>query len=268
MLPWHNYIIGLVLSVMIMATIPTNTSSPDNIKSKGDHVSNIQTLSRERERLSESISRWNIGYEFAMFVLIVGAIGTFVTQRATISKTERLDSVDRSIFREKDALANLQNQEFEASLHDKELRIQELKAENLRLEAAITPRRLSDHQKQALGSLGVFANRVVEVKSYSTDTEGLLLATEIAVALNKSHIPILDNRLTMMPSGSINFGVSVSGSNAELVKALREILHEYASTQLLVSPQRAEVIMRNDFGRMTSSTPPDATIEVGPKPIK
>ena len=263
----RSYVLSFIFIVTTIAIAQNTTSNPERSKSMGSHVSNIQTLNRERDVLTRSIHRWNRGYQLAMLLLVIGAVASFMTQRATIIKTERLDSVDDQIFREKDALATLQNQEFADSLADKELKIQELKADNLKLEAAIAPRRLSEQQKTALSSLAVFANRIVEVKSYATDTEGLLLATEIAVAVNKSHISIIDNRLTMVPSGSIDFGVAISGSNTELVKALREILRSFASAGSLTSPQRGGVVFQNSFGRMVPAAPPDATIEVGPKPL-
>jgi len=100
----------------------------------------------------------------------------------------------------------------------------DLTAQNVKLEAAIAPRRLSERQEKALSTLTQFTGRMVGIKSYSSDTEGLILATQIADALAKSKVQILDNRLTIIPMGSVSFGVSVEGPDKTLVDDLKRIL--------------------------------------------
>jgi hypothetical protein len=146
----------------------------------------------------------------------------------------------------------------------------ELTAKNLELEAAIAPRRLSARQEKGLETLTRFANRLVEIKSYSSDTEGLILATQILDGLTKSKIAIRDNRLTMQPAGSVSFGLSVEGPDVELVQDLRKILSldgNLTATSSIVAPKRG-FSATIGFGVTSGGQPPAATILVGVKPIK
>jgi len=146
----------------------------------------------------------------------------------------------------------------------------DLKADNLRLEAIIAPRRLSDGQQKELEALTPFANRVVQIKSYSLDVEGFVLATQIGNALGKSKIGILDNRLTMVPGDAIMTGISVSGSDKALVDVLKKALpsEEGKLTKDLPTAINRGVSSNMSFSTVTLTTPPAATITVGVKPIK
>lgn len=146
----------------------------------------------------------------------------------------------------------------------------ELNNKNLLLEAAIAPRRLSDGQRKDLASLSSFANRVVGIRSYSADTEGLILATQIAEALRKSKILIEDNRATMHPSGSMSFGVVVEGPDRELVNALTKVLSKNGklTASSSIKADHGGVSMTLGIGVMRFRTRPAAIVTVGPKPIK
>jgi hypothetical protein len=147
----------------------------------------------------------------------------------------------------------------------------ELKAANLRLEAAMAPRRLSQRQEKVLSTLTKFSGRTVGVKSYSSDTEGLILATQIIDGLKQSKLLIEDNRLTMMPAGSVSFGVSVDGPDKELVNELKQVLSmdgSLTATSSISSPNRAGFSVGVSFGEVRNVTAPAATITIGAKPIK
>jgi hypothetical protein len=146
----------------------------------------------------------------------------------------------------------------------------DLTAHNLALEAAIAPRRLSGRQQKGLASLTQFASRTVGVKSYSSDTEGLILASQIIDALSKSKIRIEDNRLTMQPAGSVSFGISVEGPDTLLVGELKKILSmdgNLMADSSIHLPNRG-FSAQVSFGTVSGGTPPGATITVGVKPIK
>lgn len=147
----------------------------------------------------------------------------------------------------------------------------ELKAANLRLEAAIAPRRLSQRQEKVLSTLAKFSGRTVGISSYASDTEGLILATQIIDALTKSKILIEDNRLTMMPAGSVSFGVAVDGPDKELVTELKQVLSldgNLTATSSFSSPSRAGFSAGVSFGQVRNATAPAAIITIGAKPIK
>jgi len=146
----------------------------------------------------------------------------------------------------------------------------ELTASNLRLEGEIAPRRLSERQQHGLAELTAFAGRIVGVKSYSSDAEGLILATQAIDALTKSKIRIEDNRLTMTPAGSVIFGVSVEGPDEALVAELKRILSidgNLLAVSYIASPNRG-FSASVSFGVISGGVPPAATIIVGAKPIK
>jgi len=147
----------------------------------------------------------------------------------------------------------------------------DLTAQNLRLEAAIAPRRLSGRQEKELASLTTFARKVVAIKSYSSDTEGLVLATQIVNALTKAGIRIEDNRLTLQPAGSVSFGVSVDGTDKTLVEELKKVLAldgDLIKGSSVMAMNRGGVSMSVGFGVVSGGQPPAGTIIVGAKPIK
>jgi hypothetical protein len=222
----------------------------------------------------EKLSRLNTWVLAGAAVFGFLAAGFVVASWFTGTKLAALQ--DRELARyKKDADVRIANADENAAKANEragnlEKEAAELTSKNLQLEAAIAPRRLSEEQEKALASLSAFANRPVEIKSYSGDTESLILATQIATELAKSKINILDNRLTMQPAGSVSFGVSVEGPDKELVQELKKILSMDGSLMAASSfslPNRG-FSAQVSFGMITRSTPSAATITVGVKPIR
>jgi hypothetical protein len=220
---------------------------------------------------------------WALVTAAIAAILVVLTTRISLQRTKELADAQAQ-------LSKLKEEALQADLREKDLKIAEanrnageaneragkfeeeaakLTAENLRLQAAIGPRRLSERQQQALTELAAFGGRTVGIKSYSSDTEGLVLASQIMNALRRSKIQIEDNRLTMQPAGSVMFGVSVDGQDEPLVTELRNILsmdRNLTAAGSFVSTGRQGVSMSVGFG-VIAGPPSAATITVGVRPI-
>ena len=221
---------------------------------------------------------------WALVAAAIAAILVVLTTRIAWQRTKELADAQAQ-------LSKLKEEALQADLREKNLKIAEasqnageanehagkfeeeagkLTAENLRLQAAIEPRRLSERQQQALAELAAFGGRTVGIKSYSSDTEGLVLASQIMNVLRRSKIQIEDKRLTMQPAGSVMFGVSVDGQDEPLVTELRKILsmdRNLTAAGSFVSTGRQGVSMSVGFG-VIAGPPPAAKITVGVRPIK
>lgn len=247
-------------------------------------MSNIQILADRARDLSPSIDWWNAAMIWALVAAAIAAIAVVVTTRIALQRTKQFADAQAE-------LSKLKEDTLQADLREKDLKIAKANqnageaneragkfekeaargtAENLRLEAAIEPRRLTERQQQALAELTAFAGQTIGIKSYSSDTEGLVLASQVMDALRRSKIQIEDNRPTMQPAGSVMFGVSVDGPNGSLVTELRKILSmegKLTASGFFVSTGRQGVSMSVGFG-VIEGPPPAATITVGVKPIK
>jgi hypothetical protein len=204
-------------------------------------------------------------------LIIFGVIGEGLCE-ALVSKADGLIATFNETLlsnTEREAqFANTESSTANERAAELETKAANLTASNLRLEAAIAPRRLSKRQLDGFAAITTRAGRVVQVKSYSSDTESLVLATQLVDALKKAHLTIVDNRLTMVPVGSVIFGVSVEGADADLVADLKKLLSLDGSL-MAVSPIPTE--NRGSISMGAVSTPrvtPAATITVGAKPIK
>jgi hypothetical protein len=278
---WQRRNIYLILIAFItLCAITAITTTPKNSKkistfSAGENVSSNIDIESEIEHLTtETNSRrlatefwdtWNIRFLFAAgFVAVclsIIAVGVSTSNRRYVAASNELNKA--------------KDRKLTSDLQDKDLKIAQLgdasailKSENLKLEVAIAPRRLTARQETALSGLSKFANRSIGIKSYSSDTEGLILATQILDALVKAKLSIEDNRLTMQPAGSVSFGISVSGPDTELVKELERILSLDGNlTASSVVAWKSGFSTSVSFGQVRSATPPVAVITVGVKPI-
>ncbi|HLW82602.1 MAG TPA: hypothetical protein VKS20_11250 [Candidatus Acidoferrales bacterium] len=141
-----------------------------------------------------------------------------------------------------------------------------LKTENLQLETEIAPRRLTDGQEKQLSQLSAFAGNVIEIKSYTNDTESAVLGYQIALDLLRSGIQVTNNLLTMESTQSIDFGISVTGPNKELVERLSRILStpDLLGHETLSMGGRPNVVV---LSGVVQGPPAAATIVVGEKPL-
>ncbi len=253
--------------------------------SKDENVSEIQSLTADAQRLGDSVQFWTVLSLIFVIGTAIAAVGYGVTS-LILSKRQKLLSVAQS------QMIKAKDEQLVRDLKAKDVEIEkakgaagkaneragqlekeaaELTANNLRLEAAIAPRRLSPRQQHDLASLTTFSNRKVGIKSYANDVEGLVVASQIFDALSKAGISIEDNRLTMQPAGSISFGISVEGTDETLVEELRRILSSEGNlagaSTVSLSQSRGGVSVSVAFGAIRGA-PVAASIVVGVKPIK
>lgn len=269
---------------MTLKTNATNTMSNTTASTQDEIIEEIQALTREITPLESAVQplkdnavcwdKWylrSVGIAAAVTALAI--LGTFGIQWKARKTQVTFESAQTRLVSLKDRRSQLALKAGDIRAtkleHDTEI----LRNKNLALEAIIAPRRLSNRQKDALAALTNFTGLTVEIKSYSSDTEGAILASEILAALRKPNIQIVDNRLTILPSGagSVTFGVSIEGTNTELVAELKRILAmdgHLTETSSIPFPDRGGISFGVRTGLITSGTPPVAIVTVGPKPIK
>jgi hypothetical protein len=264
---------------MLMAIIPIPS------RSMRENASQMESLVSRVNSLGAKVDFWNSLILWALLLTVIAALLIVIFQRMAFVRARQLSDAQAELSR-------IKEESLQADLKDKDVKISQsnqlaeeanerarrfeaeaarLTSSNLSLQAAIEPRRLSDRQEKALLTLSQFAGHAVEVRSYSSDTEGLILATQILDTLVKAGLSIQDNRLTIQPAGSIVFGVSVEGTNKELVGELKRILSmngDLTATSSIASPNRSGFSPSVTFGEFRSSIPAEAVITVGPKPIK
>lgn len=100
--------------------------------------------------------------------------------------------------------------------------------ERLKLEAQVSPRRLTVDQEKEMGdSLKAFAGKTVGVATYSQDVEAILLAVQIESALGKANILVHDRIGTFGAIGlplSLGVVVDANSSDKQLESALLDAL--------------------------------------------
>jgi hypothetical protein len=167
-------------------------------------------------------------------------------------------------------ICGAQLEDAQKAVHEYDLgKIEALRAENLKLEQLIQPRRLTPEQIHELASLTQFAGRTVDIGSYMNDPEGFVLSSQILDALTKTGIHIVDNRSTLAGSSDVFLGVFVQHGDQSLREKLEAILSENGLT-------KSAVISRTINGKppglrmfmLNFDAPPDSVrIMVGLKPI-
>jgi hypothetical protein len=154
-----------------------------------------------------------------------------------------------------------------------DLAAQQLKAENLRLEAIIAPRSLSlEQQRKIADACRKFHGHGVLVKSYGTDGEGAALAGQIIATLKSADIVVADSRGSEIVAGGFDSGVHVRAPGAEL--AFAGAIADALSTigKLKVSPvndpePRTGAVMGGGGQSFTDPKAVFVTVRVGIKPL-
>jgi hypothetical protein len=225
-------------------------------------------MSLSSSELLKTIASW--AEVSAVLFTALGAVSgvVYVVASRPLRKTE---ARERLLLEKSVADANAEGGKANERAGKLEKAAADLTAENLRLAAIIAPRRLTSTQQHDLTALTKFSGRRIGIKSYANDIEGLVLASQILEALTQAHIPIEDNRLTMQSATSISVGVSIEGSDKEVVAELQKILGNLAADSTMPRfPARMGLLgitATVGFG-VIETGPLAATIVVGVKPIK
>ncbi len=140
------------------------------------------------------------------------------------------------------------------------------KDEIIALETKIAPRRLNALQcKEIMDSLASFAGRKARVATYVLDAEGSTLGAQIVVCLRAAKIETESGLATIVPMGGFGSGVFVSGSDNELVEAIRASLGSKGA--LIMSPGPG-VFRGNEATGADSPSAKAAFVVVGVKPVE
>jgi hypothetical protein len=158
--------------------------------------------------------------------------------------------------------------ELETAKANKET--EKLRDANLKLEAQVAPRRLTnDKMSEIARSLVTFEGKTVRLESYVLDAEAAILGKQIGAALDAAKLKLDAALMTSQSGGSIALGVHVTGENADLVKALLQALSEAGLATSPDDPNPAVGGMKTIItmgGRRP--IPVDANVFVGVKPIE
>jgi hypothetical protein len=156
-----------------------------------------------------------------------------------------------------------------ASVNEKEA--QQLKSENLQLEAIIGPRSLTlDQQKQIADACGRFGGHGVLVVSYGMDGEAAALGGQIISTLQSAHIVVADGRGSITVSGGFDIGVHVRGPEAahELISVLGDALFRIGKLKVAVNdPLPRMGTMIGGGGQTFAAGTVFVTVMVGVKPL-
>ena len=238
--------------------------------SNGVNMPDVASLTSEVNRLTEAVGFWNTAIIVMLVFTTMAAAGLVITQRIAFKRADSLATVTGQLSQLKDQISEgkiadareaAAQANKSAAENQKETAL--LTAQNLKLEAAIAPRRLSAKQQTELAGTN-FAGQTVEIRSYGNDIEGLVLADQIVQAV-RGRVRLLDNRSTLQPAGSVQYGIIVTGSDNALVSELSSI---FASLVGKPSPPSSSTTFTVGFGQKFNATPPAVIITVGVKPIK
>jgi hypothetical protein len=119
-----------------------------------------------------------------------------------------------------------------------ELQTERLKAQNLALEAQISPRRLNETEEKEITSfLQPYTGRKIIVASYAFDVEGTLLATQIRdIVFGNRLLSVVNEIGAHIPARApVIQGIYISGNDDQLISALEYALHSLGKLQLASS---------------------------------
>lgn len=130
---------------------------------------------------------------------------------------------------------------MEKEASDTALKAEQLKADNLALEARLAPRRLSHDELEGLkAAIKPFIDRPISIWSYGIDLEAGMLAGQIKFALQDAGAPIVDSIGHMVTSWKPRVGVIVTGPDDKLVGALLTALKSISAVRGPLDPERAK----------------------------
>jgi len=148
----------------------------------------------------------------------------------------------------------------------KDLKIAELNNETAKLRAALAPREISASQCEGVvNALSAFAGRKAAVATYASDAEGSNLGAQIIICLLAAQMDVSRGLASIMPLGGFGSGIFVSGSDSELVQAIKAALTEKAG--LAVSEGTGLFAGNLTSGGADTANAKAALVVVGVKPV-
>ena len=257
--------------------------------------SEIDSLTRRIEHLTHAADFWNGLMLWGLIAAAVAAVWIVLSTRLAVIRTKELgtaqgllsDAKDRQLqidLKSKDI--EIGNLKVRSDTAEKEIgsakadtakatqraaeankTAEEERIERLKLEAQIAPRRLTQEQMQSMANACIlFQGRSVTIRSYALDAEGAILAKQLIAALQASGVHVQDATAASSPVGGFMLGIHVTGQDPTLVRELRRILSDEG--KLVVAPVGTEPVGGGWEMRTGPSTPTEAEILVGVKPLK
>ena len=173
----------------------------------------------------------------AFLVLVVGIAGELLGEAKTISVGDQISG----LLNDKAGSANERASRAEKEASDVSLKAEQLKADNLALEARLAPRRLSHDELERLkAAVKPFINRPISIWSYGIDLEAGILAAQIKEALQWAGVPVVDSIGHMATSWKPRVGVIVTGPDDKLVEALLIALKPVSAVRGSLDPEQAK----------------------------
>ena len=192
-------------------------------------------------------------------VLVIGLAGEVFFQT-------KIESADAELKRQSDVKITTAQTET-ATANERAATLErdsaKLKADNLALEQQISPRRLKQEQIDELARVfEAHSSKDVALSSYAVDLEFALLGEQFMKASRWANSPLEDRRMSVSPVGSIMWGISVTGTDAEFRDALIKTLNLFG---LQASNQAPPVSSGISLGG--EGVPASAKIFIGVKPL-
>ena len=154
-------------------------------------MSNIQLLTTEVQRLSQSVDSWNTGIIVMMIVAAMAATGLVLTQYTAFRKAGLLADAQERLLKEKDKEAEKTAQELRLDIAkanqaaaEAKQKAEEDRLARVKIEQRLADRKLTDAQVAVIvDKLKVFADQEFEVTPYWELREPMATANRIADAL-------------------------------------------------------------------------------------
>jgi hypothetical protein len=209
-----------------------------------------------------AVSRYSSWAEIAG-IIIVGAL--VVAEVVSYKYGHRKDDL---IEQQQNATNQRHDEDMARVQHDTAQaneRAAKLENENLKLQAAIEPRRLTPEQQSDIAKeLAPFEGKTITLSSYALDAESAVLAGQIRDALTLAKMqPNDSNLMTVQAAGSIQLGIHISAKDEALANALLSALGKYLAATTQQSPSRGFIAYNFNFSAMAA----DASIFIGVKPL-
>ncbi len=183
-------------------------------------MTDIQSLTQTVHDFSQSVDLWNQLMLWGLGFTVVATLFVLVATRMVVFRAGQLSTAQ-------EALGEAKDRQLESDLKGKDIKIAEalkaggeaneraanLEAQNLKLEAVVQPRDLSQEQlKDMADRFKSFAGRELSVRSYALDLESKRFGMIIEDSLKRAGLHIADNLGTVMNlKGKIVEGIEVRG---------------------------------------------------------